>query len=107
MDNLGLYLHSLRPEVGSIWPGFSTLKTSRIDTDNEIHVPMDTTVAPFDVFHAERVIVAANGIIGSHNNGIYLIHVSSSDMTKTLGTYKMTPEKEGFYYHLGKWIDLN
>ena len=64
-------------------------------------------MAPFDAFNTKRVIVAANGTIGTPNGAIYFVHVSSSDMTKTLGTYKMTPDKEGYYYHSGEWVDLN
>ena len=77
----------------------STLKATKLDTGDSLNAPMDPRMAPAIAFTANRVIAVPNGYYGSGNGGIYLVHVSSDDMTKTLGTYKMTPDKEGYFYY--------
>ena len=33
--------------------------------------------------------------------------MDSSDITKTTGTVKISPDKDDYFYHMGEWIDLN
>ena len=110
--------HSLSTGEGSISivPGLkeavaagdvSTLKATKLDTGDSLNAPMHPSMAPAIAFEANRVIAVPNGYQGSGNGGVYLVHVSSDDMTKTLGTYKMTPDKEGYFYNMGQWVDLN
>ena len=82
----------------------STLKATKLDTGDKLIAPMDPKMAPPMVFEANRVIAVPTGY---ETGGIYLVHISSDDMTKTLGTYKMTPDKEGYSYYQGEWTDLN
>ena len=87
----------------------STLKGTKLDTGDNLKWPNDARMAPALAFEANRVIAVPDGFMvpGKQNGGVYLVHVSSDDMTKTIGTYKMTPDKEGYFYHMGQWVDLN
>ena len=82
----------------------STLKATKLDTGDKLIAPLDARMAPADAFQANRVIAVPTGY---ETGGVYLVHISSDDMTKTLGTYKMTPDKEGYSYFQGEWVDLN
>ena len=57
-------------------------------------------MAPADAFEANRVIVVPTGYETDQDliGWVYLVHISTDDMTKTLGTYKMTPDKERYAY---------
>ena len=41
------------------------------------------------------------------STGISLVQIDSYDMTKTLGTYKITPDEGNYNYYLGRWADMN
>ena len=30
-----------------------------------------------------------------------------TDITKTTNTYRLSAKKNGYFYHMGKWLDLN
>ena len=86
----------------------STLEASKLDTDGVIYSCRDYDVAPASAFDGNRVIscqgIDSSGII----TGIFLVHVSSDDMTKTLGTYKITSDEWKYKYSGGGfWVDLN
>lgn len=44
---------------------------------------------------------------GKGNGGIYAIVMDNSDITKTEKTVTLTHNKEGFFYHMGFWVDMN
>jgi hypothetical protein len=33
--------------------------------------------------------------------------MDKTDVTKTTGTFKISKNKSGYFYHMGEWIDLN
>lgn len=33
--------------------------------------------------------------------------MDASDITLAKNTYKISPAKSGYFYHMGEWIDLN
>lgn len=33
--------------------------------------------------------------------------MDSADVTKTKATFKISANKNGYFYHMGEWIDLN
>ena len=70
--------------------------------------PNVARAVPEDVF-GQRVIVVPDGFIppGKNNGGIYLVQMDSNDVTKTSKTVTMTHNTNGFYYHMGFWVDLN
>lgn len=44
---------------------------------------------------------------GKSNGGVYIITMDPSDITKTVSTTKISPKKDGYFYHMGEWVDLN
>ena len=71
----------------------STLEAFKLDTGGVIYSCHDYDVAPASAFDGNRVIscrgINSSGMI----EGIFLVHVSSDDMSKTLGTYKITSDE--------------
>lgn len=87
----------------------SGLKGTELDTDKiSFKWPNDAKVVPQDVF-GSRAIVVPDGFIppGHRNGGVYVISVDASDVTKTTGTVKISPDKDDYFYHMGQWVDLN
>ena len=41
------------------------------------------------------------------NGGIYAVRIDPQDVTKTTGTVKISAKKDGYFYHMGYWVDLN
>jgi hypothetical protein len=70
--------------------------------------PNVARVVPMDVFN-ERVIVVPDGFIppGYKNGGIYLVQMDENDVTKQVKTMTMTHNTDGYFYHMGFWVDLN
>ena len=83
----------------------STLKATVLDTGDSLVAPFIPMLAPATAFEANRVVAVPT--LGYADGGIYLVHLSSDDMTKTLGTYKITPDKKDYGYYQGQWADLN
>jgi hypothetical protein len=44
---------------------------------------------------------------GHTNGGIYIITTDSNDFTKKTGEYKISQKKNGYFYHMGLWYDVN
>lgn len=85
----------------------STLSPVKLSTPSFLW-PNDAITVPMDVF-GERVIVVPDGFIppGKTNGGVYLVQMDPVDVTKTVATYTMTHNTDGYFYHMGFWIDLN
>ena len=85
----------------------STLTPVQLDTPN-FTWPNLAKPVPQDVFN-QRVIVVPDGFIppGKTNGGVYLVVMDPSDVTKTVQTITMTHNLNGYYYHMGFWLDLN
>ena len=70
--------------------------------------PNNVQVVPQDVFN-QRAIVVPDGFLvpGKSDGGVYIVTMDSVDITKTTGTFKLSAKKNGFFYHMGEWIDMN
>jgi len=44
---------------------------------------------------------------GKSNGGLYVITMDATDITKTTGTFKISAKNNGYFYHMGEWVDLN
>ena len=55
------------------------------------------------------MIVVPDGFLppGKGNGGVYLVVMDDVDVTKTVKTVTMTSNSNGYFYHMGFWIDLN
>jgi len=72
--------------------------------------PNQVEVIPGDVFgNGTRAIVVPDGFLvpGHSHGGIYILTVSNTDITKATACYTMTSNSEGYFYHMGEWIDMN
>lgn len=88
----------------------SSLSGTKLDTGSTHFMwPNDAKVVPSDVFDGQRAIVVPDGFLvpGHKNGGVYVIQMDSSDLTKTTNTVKISPDKDDYFYHMGKWVDMN
>jgi hypothetical protein len=44
---------------------------------------------------------------GKNNGGVYVVSMNDSDITKSIETFQISSKKNGYFYHMGKWVDLN
>lgn len=44
---------------------------------------------------------------GHSNGGVYIVKMDDDDITQTISTTKISTEPEGYFYHMGQWLDLN
>ena len=66
-------------------------------------------IAPSDSFEGNRIISFTTLPYPQGNLGLFLVHVSSDDMTKTLGTYRISHDYriDQYQYNKHHWVDLN
>jgi len=72
--------------------------------------PNEARVIPESVFGNNlRAIVIPDGfLVPFHSHGgIYIITLSNIDITNATECYTMTSNTEGYFYHMGEWIDMN
>jgi hypothetical protein len=70
--------------------------------------PNDVKVIPYDVFNLRAIVVPDGFLVpGKQDGGVYVVTMDSTDVTKAVDTFKISPEKPGYFYHMGEWIDLN
>jgi len=72
--------------------------------------PNNVSVIPESVFGKDvRAIVVPDGFLvpGHANGGVYILTVDNDDITKATANYTMTSNKDGYFYHMGEWIDMN
>ena len=86
----------------------STLKPVQLNTP-DFSWPNVVRAVPNDVFGGQRAIIVPDGFLppGKGNGGIYAIVMDDSDITKTVKTVTLTHNKDGYFYHMGFWVDLN
>ena len=86
----------------------STLEAFELDTEGFNYTCHHYKVAPASAFDGNRVISCEGLDSSGQMAGIFLWHVSSDDMTKTLGAYKITSDEQKYTYGGGGfWVDLN
>ena len=85
----------------------SSLQSVKLDTGSFVW-PNMVEVIPQDVF-GERAIVVPDGFLVpmKTNGGVYVIRMDSSDITKVNDVVKISPKKNGYFHHMGYWIDMN
>lgn len=72
--------------------------------------PNDVQVIPPDVFGPGfNAIVIPDGFLppGKTEGNIYMMIMSYIDPTKMQQVVQISPSKSGFFYHMGKWIDMD
>jgi hypothetical protein len=85
----------------------SHLKQVKLDTPN-FKWPNDVQVIPDDVFGFRSIIVPDGFLVPGHaNGGLYIVKMDASDVTKTESTVKISADLDGYFYHMGHWVDLN
>lgn len=70
--------------------------------------PNNVATIPEDVF-GYRAIVVPDGFLvpGKSNGGVYIVTMDATDITLATGTFKISPKEDGYFYHMGEWIDMN
>lgn len=88
----------------------STLKQHKLVVD-PFEWPNNVQVVPEDVFNdGSRNIIVPDGFLvpGKSNGGVYIITVDANDITKVTGDrITLTHNKDGYFYHMGYWVDMN
>lgn len=56
-----------------------------------------------------RAIVVPDGFLvpGHADGGVYIVIVDNDDITNATACYTMSSNKDGYFYHMGHWIDMN
>lgn len=63
---------------------------------------------PHDVFGFRAIIVPDGFLVPGHaNGGLYVVKMDDDDITKTQSTTMISEMKDGFFYHMGEWVDMN
>ena len=85
------------------------LKEQKLKTGFTLKWPNDVRVVPQGVFGDTRAIVIPDGFLvpGHVDGGIYINTIDDNDITKVTGSYTMTHNTDGFFYHMGTWVDMN
>jgi hypothetical protein len=86
---------------------FANIKATQISS--EFTWPNKIEEIPANVFPGVNGILVPDGfLVPTHNTGnIYVLATDPSDVTKHTKTYKLAKEKRGYFYHMGRWVDLN
>jgi len=87
----------------------STLEPVKLDTHGfEFQWPNDVKVIPEEVFGFRAIIVPDGFLVPGHaNGGLYIMRMDDTDLTKTEFVVKISEELDGYFYHMGEWLDLN
>ena len=87
----------------------SSLKSTTLDTGATFFAwPNNAMVIPNDVFGFRSIVVPDGFLVPTHNDGgVYVIQMDDSDLTKVTQTVEISPKKDGYFYHMGQWLDLN
>jgi len=85
----------------------SHLKSVQLNTPS-FEWPNNVQVIPKEVF-GYRAIMVPDGFLvpGKSNGGLYIITMDETDITKTKSTTKISAKKNGYFYHMGEWVDMN
>jgi len=87
----------------------SKLKEQKLDTGISLQWPNDVKLVPSGVFEENRSIVIPDGFLvpGHADGGIYVVVIDDDDITKVNSHHTITHNKDGYFYHMGEWIDMN
>ena len=72
--------------------------------------PNSVATVPQDVFSpAVDAIVVPDGFLppGKTEGNIYIMTLNQSDVTKMSKVIQISPHKEGYFYHMGVWVDID
>ena len=70
--------------------------------------PNDVKVVPYDVFDQRAIVIPDGFLVPGHSDGgIYVSTIADDDIRKVENTYTIAHNKDGYFYHMGEWIDLN
>lgn len=70
--------------------------------------PNSAEIVPMDVFGSRAIVVPDGFLVPTHaDGGVYIMEMDESDVTSVKETVKISPDLDGYFYHMGTWIDLN
>jgi len=87
----------------------SKLKAKKLKVSS-FEWPNDAAMIPDDVFgDGSRSIIVPDGFLvpGKSNGGVYIVTIDPTDVTKALEKITLTSNKDGYFYHMGYWLDMN
>jgi hypothetical protein len=85
------------------------LKEHQLETGLSLQWPNDVKLIPQGVFEENRAIVIPDGFLvpGHNHGGIYVVTIDDDDITKVTSNHTITHNTDGYFYHMGEWIDMN
>ena len=70
--------------------------------------PNDVQVIPHDVFNNKSIVVPDGFLVPGHaNGGVYVVEVGNLVETMVQRTVTLTSNTDGYFYHMGEWVDMN
>ena len=65
-------------------------------------------VVPYDVFNQRAIVIPDGFLVPGHSNGgVYVVTMDETDIETADTSYHISTEENGFFYHMGEWVDLN
>jgi hypothetical protein len=87
----------------------SSLKEHTLKTGISLKWPNDIKLIPQGVFEENRSIIIPDGFLvpGHSDGGIYVVVIDDDDITEVTSHHTITHNKDGYFYHMGEWVDMN
>jgi len=83
------------------------LSPTKLNT-GDLQWPNDVRVVPHDVFNTNAIHIPDGFLVPGHaNGGVYVVEVGASNETRVKRTVTLTTNTDGYFYHMGQWIDMN
>lgn len=98
------------PDIGAkvASKDFANIKATQIASG--FAWPNEISPIPPEVFNdgSNGIIVPDGFLVPFHNNGnIFVVTTDPADVTKKQAQYTLTTQKSGYFYHIGRWVDMN
>jgi hypothetical protein len=80
-----------------------------VEVSAEFTWPNSIEEVPAEVFPGINAIAVPDGFLvpGHQTGAVWILTTDPADVTKHTGSYKITKEKKDYFYHMGRWVDLN
>lgn len=101
---------SIVPEISSFIKSKNISAISPTMVASGFQWPNDARSVPSAVFNdgIPSFVVPDGFLVPFHNNGgVYVFQVDPTDITKKTNQVTLTETHKGFFYHMGKWVDIN
>ena len=87
---------------------FANIK--HVELSNAFTWPNKIEEVPPEVFGSgvNAIAVPDGFLVPFHSNGnVFIVTTDPADVSKQTGVHQLTAKKSGFFYHMGRWVDLN